>query len=149
MEQDEEKETEIGRAAKMNPEVHKPTRQEIKRHEKTHCPFRPWCRHCVRGRAANAQHRRMQTSQAEEDCDDKPKVPRVAMDYFFMSKADEAAKDNPVICMLDEETGEKFARAVGQKGVGCNGEMNWLLQDTQSMGTCRRSRRSCDYQVRQ
>ena len=123
-------EEEIGRTVKMNNEVYKPSRNEIKQHERTHCPFRPWCRHCVKGRAANAQHRKVKRSNEEDDDDDdKPKVPRVAMDYFFMSKADEEAKDNPLICMLDEQTGEKFARAVGQKGTGGNGEMNWLLND--------------------
>ena len=31
--------------------------------------------------------------------------------------------------MIDESTGEKFARAAGQKGVGTQGEMDWLIQD--------------------
>ena len=46
-----------------------------------------------------------------------------------MSKSDEEAKDNPLMCMVDEHTGDKFARAVGQKGTGSEGEMNWLLHD--------------------
>ena len=31
--------------------------------------------------------------------------------------------------MIDEETGEKYARAVGQKGIGEIGDMEWLIKD--------------------
>ena len=51
------------------------------------------------------------------------------MDYFFMSKDDEKAHKNPLVVMVDEETGEKYARAVGQKGVGSENEMDWLIKD--------------------
>jgi hypothetical protein len=51
------------------------------------------------------------------------------MDYFYMSQADEEAKSNPLIVMVDEKTGEKYARAVGQKRVGGRGEMEWLVRD--------------------
>lgn len=80
VEGDMENEEETGRTAKMNNEVYKPSKIEIRQHERLHCPFRPWCRHCVRGRAANAQHRK----ERMDDDDDAPKVPRVAMDYLFM-----------------------------------------------------------------
>ena len=46
-----------------------------------------------------------------------------------MSKADEQASTNPILVMLDEETGDKYARAVGQKGVGQDGNMDWLIKD--------------------
>ena len=52
---EEEPET---RKAKSGPLMFKPTKQEIEEHNKHHCPFQPWCEHCVRGRATNAQHRR-------------------------------------------------------------------------------------------
>ena len=51
------------------------------------------------------------------------------MDYFFLSKEDEKAHKNPIMVMTDEETGEKYARAVGQKGLGDNHEMDWLIKD--------------------
>ena len=35
----------------------------------------------------------------------------------------------PAIVMLDEETGNKYMRIVGQKGLGAKGEMKWLVQD--------------------
>jgi hypothetical protein len=56
-------------------------------------------------------------------------VPRVSMDYFYMSSKDEKASENPLIVMTDEGTGEKYARAVGQKGLGTEGEMDWLIKD--------------------
>ena len=46
-----------------------------------------------------------------------------------MSNTDEEAKDNPVIGMIDEKTGEKNARATGKKGPGQGGELDWLVQD--------------------
>ena len=46
-----------------------------------------------------------------------------------MSKKDEDAKENPIIVMVDEITGDKYARATGRKGVGDNGELDWLIQD--------------------
>ena len=51
------------------------------------------------------------------------------MDYFFMSKQDEKASKNPLIVLVDEGTGEKYARATGQKGLGQDGEMDWLVKD--------------------
>lgn len=52
-----------------------------------------------------------------------------SMDYFFMSRADEKASKNPCFVMKDEETGERHARAVGQKGAGNAVEMDWLIKD--------------------
>ena len=46
-----------------------------------------------------------------------------------MSKEDEKAHKNPLLAMVDEETNEKYARAVGQKGLGQSGEMDWLVKD--------------------
>ena len=45
-------------------------------------------------------------------------VPRISMNYFYMSKNDEEANDNLIISVLNEELNEKYARATGMKGVG-------------------------------
>ena len=45
------------------------------------------------------------------------------MDYFFLSEADQEASANPVLVMLEESTGERYARAVGRKGV-----IDWLIK---------------------
>ena len=45
-----------------------------------------------------------------------------------MSHQDEAANENPMLIMVDEGTGDKYARAVGQKGLGGGAEeMQWLI----------------------
>ena len=36
-----------------------------------------------------------------------------------------------MIVMVDEETGEKYARSVSQKGLGEDGELEWLVEDMQ------------------
>ena len=56
-------------------------------------------------------------------------VPRVSMDYFFMSVEEEKASKNPLVVAKDEETCNKYARAVGQKGVGIDKHMDWLIKD--------------------
>ena len=52
------------------------------------------------------------------------------MKYLALPNAARSlAKDNPMIGMVDESTGEKYARAAGKKGVGADGEMDWLIID--------------------
>ena len=51
------------------------------------------------------------------------------MDYMCMSQGDKAAGKNPIIVMVDEETGEKYARATGRKGIGDDGAMEWLVKE--------------------
>ena len=111
---------EEGREPKTMRIPKKVTKEERDAHEATHMPFRSWCRHCVRGRARNMQH----TKGDEGDKDNK--IPRVSMDYFFMSEEDRKASTNPLFIMIDEGTKDKYARAVGKKGVT---DMDWLIKD--------------------
>ena len=101
----------------------KVSKAEREEHELTHCGFRAWCKYCVKGRGKNMAHHRSDKDKAEAG------VPRISMDYFFMSKKDVKANENPLIVMTDEGTGEKYARAVGQKGLGSEGEMDWMIKD--------------------
>ena len=98
------------------------SREEREAHEITHTPYRSWCHYCVRGRGRNSPHVREKEKDSLE-------IPRISLDYFFVSSGDEAASDNPILVMLDESTGEKWARAVGQKGLGVDGNMDWLIKD--------------------
>ena len=50
------------------------------------------------------------------------------MDYFFLGDETSEAKDNPMIVALDEDTGNRYARLVEQKGLG-DGEMEWVILD--------------------
>ena len=99
------------------------SKEERELHELTHTPYRAWCPHCVRARGRNTPHR----SRNEEL--QQGEVPRIALDYFFMSTVDEAAHSNPLIVMVDEATGDKYARAVGRKGAGVAGELDWVVKD--------------------
>ena len=99
-----------------------PSKKEKEEHEATHCPYQEWCRHCVRGKGRACQHR----SNKERNFG---KVAKVHLDYYFMSRADEAASKNPCIVMVDDQTGEKYSRATGQKGLGEGTDMDWLIKD--------------------
>ena len=115
-------EGEEGRRSKGLAAPMKVSREGREEHEMTHTPYRACCPACVRARGKATPHTRGKEAQEEA-------VPKISMDYFFMTKKDEEAKENPLIVMMDEETGEKYARAVGHKGVGTSGERDWLVKD--------------------
>ena len=92
-------------------------------HEATHLPFRDWCAHCVRGAGEKTPHRR-KGLQADDEGD--AKIPRVVLNYHFMSTRDAANGKIPVLAMKDESTGDRYLRAVGHKGVE---GMDWLVKD--------------------
>ena len=54
-----------------------PTKAEREEHDKTHLPFRSWCRHCVRGRGKEEACRRVGRD---------PEVPEIHMDFMFMGE---------------------------------------------------------------
>ena len=50
----------------------------------------------------------------------------MVLNYHFMSTRDAENGDNPLLAMKDESTGNRYLRAVGQKGVE---GMEWLVKD--------------------
>ena len=52
-----------------------PNGAEVEEHEKTRLPFRSWCRHCVRGKGKQAEHRRITQEEVG---------PELHMDFAFM-----------------------------------------------------------------
>ena len=54
------------------------------------------------------------------------KVPRMVLNYHFMSTRDAGNGKNPVLAMKDESTGNRYLRAAGKKGVG---DMERLVKD--------------------
>ena len=54
------------------------------------------------------------------------KTPRICKDYFQMNKRDPDDGNSPLMIATDEDTGDKYARAVGRKGVGEHGNVDWL-----------------------
>ena len=99
------------------------SKKERDEHNGTHAPFRIWCKYCVRGRAHKMAHQKL------DDEDEELKVPRISMDYFYMSKKDEKAKENPLLVAINEDSGEKYARAIGNKGLEDAVKSDWLIRD--------------------
>ena len=97
--------------------------KEREEHELTHTPFRAWCPCCVTGR--NTSHLKNQGVNKDKSNE----VPRISMDYFVMSEEDEKASANRIMVMVDDRTGEKYARAVGHKGMGKDQDIEWLIKD--------------------
>ena len=91
------------------------TAEERERHELTHTPFRSWCRACVKGRAMNMAHRSRSEENKREDHAVRG-VPRVAMDYMYLNDQLDDVAQSPIIVMVDEGTGEKYARVVPLQG---------------------------------
>ena len=98
------------------------SKQERDEHERTHLPYRDWCDICVKARGRRVAHRR---GNKEE----RGQVSGVSMDHFYMRGKDEQDGNNPLVVMVDEETGDKYARVVGKKGLGSDGEMEWSVRD--------------------
>ena len=55
--------------------VKTPKKSEIEEHEKTHLPFRSWCKCCVKGRGVASPHSSIWR--------DDPAAPEVFLDYCF------------------------------------------------------------------
>ena len=101
------------------------SRAQVEEHELIHTPYRSWCSICVKARGQKMPHLKGKDEEEEFGV----KVPKISMDYFYMSKNDEKAKQNPLLVILNEETNEKYARAIGQTGIGTEGVMEWLVRD--------------------
>ena len=95
-----------------------PSAAEVENHRVNHTPYRSWCEYCVKGRSRKKTHQNNKTKMGGQDKEEEEDpVPRVSMDYFYMSQEDGEAKSNPCLVMVNDATDEKYARAVGQKGV--------------------------------
>ena len=56
-----------------------PTPSQRAAHELTHCPFRAWCEHCVRGQSTGSQHWSVPATLSVST------VPRVHMEVAFLN----------------------------------------------------------------
>ena len=64
----------------------KPSQREIDEHERTHLPFRSWCKHCVKGRAQSTPHYHRDHTE--------DKVPTISWDYWFVDEEQDKNKGN-------------------------------------------------------
>ena len=117
--------SEEGRISQGQRAPQRVTQAEREEHERTHIPYRLWCDVCVKARGRRMAHRsRSETDKIYEDG-----IPRICMDYFYMNERDREEGRNPLVIVTDEDAGDKYARAVGRKGVGERGDMDWLIRD--------------------
>ena len=86
-----------------------PTQEEREEHEKTHLPFRSWCRHCVRGRGKQLPY----FGGAQETA-----LSEVHMDFGFLGKEDEAEKTIPMLVAKERITKMMMAATVPKKTTG-------------------------------
>ena len=106
-----------GVVARSISQYEKPSQREVEQHNLTHMPFRPWCKHCVFGRAKNDPHLR--------DKGPKSSVPIVPWDYMYLKEDDKAdfrpeivnGDGLPILVGLDGEHKYIFASMIPQKGV--------------------------------
>jgi len=90
----------------------RPSQDEVDEHERTHMPFRSWCKHCVFGKAKNDPHRKHAAQDAT--------VPCISIDYMYMHEGrDREPSDQdvlPIIVMKDRMSKGVFAFVVPKKG---------------------------------
>ena len=94
----------------------KPSPAEVEEHNLTHLPFRNWCRHCVRGRGKEADHR---VTKKEESG-----VPEIHLDYCFPGE-EEAGKNLTVLAA--RTTGEFTGKRIMAFLRECGCEMSKLI----------------------
>ena len=78
-----------------------PTQEEIDEHNLSHINFRPWCEACVKARAKDRKHVTVKGAFAEE------LIPRVRMDYAFLTDADGGTSAEPDADEVDDAGAEE------------------------------------------
>ena len=100
-----------------------PSKEEVDRHDTTHCPYRSWCDACVRSKAREDAHARKLTGR-----DDESGLPVISMDY------DHLENKITVLVAKDEETGSLLAYDCTKKGPGDEWVMRQLVRDLSDWG---------------
>ena len=85
-------------------------------HEKSHLPFRSWCRVCMAARGVSDHHRRRRDK-------DEYQVPMVSLDYAFLRNK---PKDPCAVVLVgkDRDSGALMAHIVPMKGA----ETEWVVK---------------------
>ena len=93
---------------------------EREEHERTHIPYRSWCRHCVAARVSSLAHQNRKFTKAVED--DK-NMKQVSYDYFFVR--DQSGMDSATILVSkDRATRMVSAHVVPLQGA----VLDWVMQ---------------------
>ena len=105
---DEEQEAGSRKTHKMTDPC-KPGTIEINEHEKTHLPYRNWCRHCVKGRGKEMSHTKSKNEH---------RLPEVHLDFCFVGREGEPGETLPVLVVREGLTKMVLASAVPSKSTG-------------------------------
>ena len=101
-----------------------PTKEEVREHEVTHLPFRPWCRHCVFGKGCSSPH-------PAPDGREKIGI-TISLDYCFM--ADEVEEGLPgVLVLWDDHRECLWALPVDRKGA-TDWVVKWVTEKLDNIG---------------
>ena len=106
--------------------VGQPTGTEIEEHNRTHIPFRSWCKFCVSARAPNFFHRARNPDQSAIKKE-------ISANYCFLRDVS-GGQCQPVLVGRDRRTGMFFAHAVPYKGAGVEWVAQQMARDTSKCG---------------
>jgi hypothetical protein len=105
---DEHEETGTRRTIKMTDPC-RPNNEEVQEHEKTHLPYRNWCRHCVSGRGREMAHKK--SSGTHE-------LPELHFDFCFLGREGEPHQTLSVLVVREGLTKMTMSSAVPSKSTG-------------------------------
>ena len=86
LEPDYKEQVEEARAARVPADPGRPTKKEVDEHNASHIPYRPWCPHCVKGKAVSDPHKSKRTDR--DDMKDTGVV-TVSLDYCWAEDEEE------------------------------------------------------------
>ena len=120
-EADEEAEEAVRR-----PEVKAPTKEEVRRHNVSHLPFRSWCPQCVACRGKDDAHRAREDPEAARGAE-------VHFDYAFL-RNEEGGNKATVLVGRCRQSKFLVAHVVPAKGESEEWVVDEVVQDLKSMG---------------
>ena len=91
----------------LNPAL--PSPDEVLEHNKTHLPFRNWCRHCARGRGVEMAHRTVKQESG---------LPELHLDFAFFGEEGEPGNTITVLVARERTTRMTMSSAVPSKSTG-------------------------------
>ena len=88
------------------------TEKEVREHNVTHTPPKPWCPYCVMGTGTRAAHSKLRQEVADVDVV-SDKVPMISVDYIYLYEK----WNKSTLVMVDDESGRTWAYALKGKTI--------------------------------
>lgn len=110
------------RAPPMVKSPPQPTREEFERHQVTHTPYAPWCKHCIAARAVRSQHpSKGRKATIVPDTETGKGPVKVSIDYMYLHERTGKHRDDaynpPHMVMVEHRHGRCWAYRVPNKGI--------------------------------